>query len=415
MKSPKSAATSELTDAFRAFSRQSEDLVRSYRELEGRVQSLTEELAEARGEGRQQTAEKERLAGRLAWLLDVLPAGVVVIDGEGRVSACNPTAVELLGEDPRELVWRDVAKRVFSPQSDDGQDISLRTARRVSVATRSLGAEPGQVLLLQDVTEKRALQDRLARLERLSEMGKMVASLAHQIRTPLASALLYASNLRAGSVNPHDRDRVERRLLERLRHLEQLITDMLSFTHQRQFDVQAIDLGDFLSEFVRSLGPLLSAHEAELEYRNSASSTTLLGSPGALSSALENLVNNALQAGGAGTKLSLQAYADGEDTALISLSDNGPGISAELEPKVFDPFFTTRADGTGLGLAIVRSIVQAHGGSAWLRSTPGKGTTVGVELPLAQPSRCNAQSSARKNPLAGELAPVATAGAEVIP
>ena len=415
MKSPSIAATSDLAEAFLAFSRQSEDLVRSYRELEDRVRSLTEDLAEARGEERQQTAEKEKLAARLTGLLDVLPAGVVVIDGEGRVSTCNPTAVELLGEDPRDLIWRDVAKRVFSPQPDDGQDISLRTARRVSVATRSLGAEPGQVLLLQDVTEKRALQDRLACLERLSEMGKMVASLAHQIRTPLASALLYASTLRAGGVGPVDRERVEQRLLERLRHLEQLIADMLSFTHQRQFDVQAIELGKFLSEFVSSLSPLLSAHDAKLEYRNSAPSTTLLASPGALSSALENLVNNALQAGGSGTKLSLRACAEGEEMALISLSDDGPGVSAELESRVFEPFFTTRTDGTGLGLAIVRSIVQAHGGSTWLRSSSGKGTTVGVELPLAQPNRCDASSSESKNSPSPRPTLLANAGAEVRP
>ena len=107
----------------------------------------------------------------------------------------NPAACELLGEPLVGELWRQVIARSFAPRKDDGHEISLRDGRRLSIATRSLDAEPGQLVLLNDLTETRRLQDQLARHERLSSLGRMVASLAHQIRTPLSAAMLYAGHL----------------------------------------------------------------------------------------------------------------------------------------------------------------------------------------------------------------------------
>src|SRR5690606_13169564 len=124
--------------------------------------------------------------------LDILPGGVVVLDGRGRVIEANPLALELLGEPLLGVFWREVIQRSFAPRADDGHEISLQDGRRLSLATRSLAGEPGQLILLTDLTETRRLQDELARHARLSALGRMVASLAHQIRTPLSTALLYA-------------------------------------------------------------------------------------------------------------------------------------------------------------------------------------------------------------------------------
>ncbi|MFX5472275.1 PAS domain-containing sensor histidine kinase, partial [Acinetobacter baumannii] len=89
------------------------------------------------------------------------------------------------------MLWREVIARCFAPREDDGHEISLRDGRRLSIATRSLNGEPGQLILLNDLTDPRRPQEQLARHERLSALGRMVASLAHQIRTPLSAALLY--------------------------------------------------------------------------------------------------------------------------------------------------------------------------------------------------------------------------------
>jgi len=98
---------------------------------------------------------------------------------------CNPAAVDLLGEPLRHRAWSEIIARAFAPRSDDGHEISLADGRRVNLSTCPLGDEPGQIILITDVTEMRRLQDRLHHQQRLAAMGETAASLAHQIRTPL--------------------------------------------------------------------------------------------------------------------------------------------------------------------------------------------------------------------------------------
>lgn len=184
-----------LEQAFSQFSQMSSQLTDSYSLLEARVSELKGELAVVSAQRMEELAEKERLANRLQNLLSLLPGGVIVIDEEGRVREANPAACDMLGLPLEGELWRHVITRCFAPREDDGHEISLKDGRRLSIATRSLDAEPGQLVLLNDLTETRHLQDQLARHERLSSLGRMVASLAHQIRTPLSAALIYASHL----------------------------------------------------------------------------------------------------------------------------------------------------------------------------------------------------------------------------
>ena len=120
----------------------------------------------------------------------------------GRVQECNPTAIDLLGEPLEGESWLNVIQRVFAPRFDDGHEVSLKDGRRVSIATRSLAGEPGQLIVLTDMTETRALQERLSRHQRLSALGKVSASLAHQIRTPLSAAMLYGEHLVSDTSRP---------------------------------------------------------------------------------------------------------------------------------------------------------------------------------------------------------------------
>lgn len=375
-------SSAQLTGAFQVFKDTSQKLVDSYQTLERQVVRLRSELAAAQNERLEKITEKERLATRQKRLLEAIPAGIIVLDGNGAVHECNPAAVKLLGQPLCGMLWRDVVEQVFHPQPDDGHDLSLRNGKRVSVATCSLASEPGQVLLIQDVTETRAMQMQLARLERLSEMGRTLASLAHQIRTPLASALLHASNLHVLQKGEQG-DKIRGRLIERLRHLEHVVTDILSFARHGRLEVEELDVCDLLDEFVRTLEPQLNAGCVHLELRNAPSSTFIRGNREALESALQNVANNAIQAAGEESNLKLTARLNAPESVVhISLTDTGPGIPANLHNRVFEAFFTTRKDGTGLGLAIVQAIVEAHRGWVQLVSAPGEGTTITVTLPL---------------------------------
>ena len=154
-------------------------------------------------------------ATRLEHLLQVMPAGVVVIDGKGHVKQANHLAKSLLGEPLEGQVWRNIIKRSFKPQADDGHEVSLFDGRKVKLSITPLVNEPGQLIVLTDLTETRQLQQRIGHLQKLSSLGKMVASLAHQIRTPLSAAMLYAANLSSGDLAKESRQRFSDKLLSR--------------------------------------------------------------------------------------------------------------------------------------------------------------------------------------------------------
>ncbi|MFT7259957.1 MAG: two-component system sensor histidine kinase FlrB, partial [Glaciecola sp.] len=129
--------------------------------------------------------ELKNKAKRLNHLLEVMPAGVIVLDQNGHIKQANQQAVELLGEPLEKELWREIILRSFKPQADDGHEVSLRDGRKVKISISPLVEEKGQLIVLTDLTETRELQSRISHLQRLSSLGKMVASLAHQVRTPL--------------------------------------------------------------------------------------------------------------------------------------------------------------------------------------------------------------------------------------
>ncbi|MBS7558559.1 MULTISPECIES: sensor histidine kinase [Pseudomonas] len=368
-----------LEQAFALFNQMSSQLTDSYSMLEARVTELKGELAVVSAQRMQELAEKERLANRLQNLLDLLPGGVIVIDGQGIVSEANPAACDLLGLPLEGQLWRNIIARSFAPREDDGHEISLRDGRRLSIATRSLDAEPGQLVLLNDLTETRHLQDQLARHERLSSLGKMVASLAHQIRTPLSAALLYASHLTEHELPVATHQRFAGRLKERLHELEHQVRDMLVFARGE------LPLTDRLTpkSLLQSLQAAALTHVQDVAVRWQCDSHQgeLLCNRDTLVGALLNLIENAVQASAGAARLKVHLYSRG-DTLRLCISDSGSGIDAAVLERLGEPFFTTKANGTGLGLTVVKAVARAHQGELSLRSRPGRGTCALVTLPL---------------------------------
>src|SRR5690606_29760998 len=145
------ASRASLEQAFELFNQMSSQLSSSYSMLEARVNELKGQLALVSAQRIQELADKQRLALRLQRLLDLLPGGVIVIDGQGVVREANPVARGLLGRPLVGMLWREVIARNFAPREDDGHEISLKDGRRLSIATRSLQGEPGQLVLLTDL------------------------------------------------------------------------------------------------------------------------------------------------------------------------------------------------------------------------------------------------------------------------
>ena len=370
----------ELEEAFSTFNRLSEQLSSSYHDLEERVDELNEELAVAHSEKLEHYKEKERLAERLDSLLSALPAGVVVMDGTGRIAEANPAAIDLLGEPLSGELWRDVILRAFEPNAESGVDLQLRSGRLVSLSTCPLGSEPGQILMINDVTEGRVLQEKMNQHKRLTAMGEMVASLAHQIRTPLSSAMLYLSHLRQ-PLEESKRIKFADKVSASIKHLEKLVSDMLIFARGEMGGGEAVPVSELIDSLVHNLDAELDKSNTELLLDDEAGDTLVRCNRDILASAILNLASNAIQAMGQGGTLTVRTQVQGQWVDII-VEDAGPGIDAATQARIFEPFYTTRANGTGLGLAVVQAVAKAHQGELWLKSTLGEGSQFGIHLPV---------------------------------
>ena len=385
-----------LEEAFHTFNRLSGQLADSYQALELRVANLNEELNHAHDERFKELTEKERLANRLSSLLDALPGGVVVLDQQGVVAEYNPVAAELLGEPLQGLAWQLVIKRVFAPRGDDGHDVSLNDGRRVNISTCPLGSEPGQILLITDVTEVRKLQDRLSQHQRLAAMGEMAASLAHQIRTPLSSAILYSSRLKHQHVSDQERQHCGEKIISRLRHLEHVVNDMLLYARGARPGTERFSVEELFTDVLLSVENQLDACSVDMSVLDETKNSGLTGNRQMLVSALINLIVNAIQSVEGGGLISMAATRLSDKVLQIRIRDNGRGFSPEEKLKAFEPFFTTRKEGTGLGLAVVDTIISAHDGDISLESTKGQGSCFTIQLPLLEMNRKNPAHDVRK-------------------
>lgn len=373
----------DLPAAFVRFSQVSTELANSYRFLERRVEELACELEQVDGARLRELEAREQLSHRLQSLLDLLPAGVIVLDRDGVVCDCNPAAREMLQENATGRRWVDVIKRCFAPRPDDGHEISLRSGKRVSVETRSLDRDHGQLVLLTDQTETRALQDRLSRHQRLTAMGRMMAALAHQIRTPLSAAMLYASNLCADGLSDDQVRKFSGKILARLTHLEQQVRDMLIFVRHDVKLEHEIDVACLREHIVAAMEAPLTARRATCAIAFECEpDAMLLCNRDALVGAILNLVNNSLQAGEESAAIELR-FQRRDGVLGIAVRDHGRGMSAAELAQLQDDFFTTKPQGTGLGLAVVRAVARAHRGTLEIVSAPGEGTLATLVLPLA--------------------------------
>ncbi|MFT7365551.1 MAG: two-component system sensor histidine kinase FlrB [Marinobacter psychrophilus] len=373
-----------VDSALDMFNRMSRQITDSYRTLESRVNQLSGELSEESLQRQQELEKKEQLADQLTTLLKALPAGVVVLDSQGVVTQTNPAAIGLLGEPLNGEHWINVIQRCFAPRQDDGHEISLKDGRRVSIEIRTMENQPGQLILLTDMTETRQLQSQLAHAQRLSAMGKMVASLAHQIRTPLSAAILYGGHLTEADLDEEMRQRCANRLMSRLSHLEQQVRDMLIFARGETRLAEELSVTTLAVALKSAVDAIAERSGTQVILDTREAEGDLLCNRDALVGACTNLVNNSIEAGAASVRLNLRGC---DHELAIEVSDNGSGFDPVMVPRLQEAFYTTKSHGTGLGLAVVQAVVNAHQGRFAMTSNGQGGAQATIYLPLV--SRTN--------------------------
>lgn len=350
-------------------------------------------------------------------LMEAAVDAILVIDHRGRITALNDATRRMFGYRTDELLGQNVS--LLMPEPDRGahqhymdqyeatgrariigigrevaaarKDGSIFPAH-LSVGRIEDGRRPRFIGIVRDITAERAAratQERLARVAHLATMGEMATAVAHEINQPLTALMTYAQACERYLAMP-DPDRAElaaavreikaegTRAAEIIRRLRQLVRR--DANARRPTDINAL-----LEELKTLIDADARAHEARVSIGNASSLPLALVDPTQIQQVVLNVVRNAFEAleeapaGAREVELASRLTDDGD--IEISVTDNGPGVTADAAQRLFEPFFTTKRAGTGLGLAMSRTIIESHRGTIGVRAAEPRGTTFFMRLP----------------------------------
>lgn len=319
----------------------------------------------------------------LIGLINEMPLGVLILNNQGQVTFFNQQAQQLFSTITQGSVWLELISAEVDATKCTYKAIYLRSGCYLSLKTCPIDDGYGQVIMLTDITEEERLQSQLEHQTRLSDMGKMAGALAHQIRTPLASAVLYIKNLLAAKANtitisPEKEQYFLSKAATILDSMEEKIKDMLIFAKSQQ--IAKSDC--YFEEFALKLSSIIETKQAgliTLDYGDISLTTTLHCNLILLIDAIDNCIENAVNAKATQIKIAIKIY---DEKLNVMISDNGCGVSQEMLQKIIQPFVTTEQNGTGLGLAVVKMIAEAHAGKMWITSKEKVGTQINIDLPI---------------------------------
>ena len=400
-----SVAAADLKAAIALFEETTDKLRRSYEALQEEVRELRRKLEAKDRELGDTRAERNRLAGYLEHLLQSVPSGVVAVDPDGRITTLNAAAREITGlpEGALGASFRDLFPLAGMGAGGDPvptlEDLEGEPRPEVAVLRpdgerRLLGLRVspfrgeggqllGRVVVFQDVTRLKRLEEQESRNRRLVAMGEMAAGIAHEIRNPLGSLELFASHL-LDELRGTPREELAGHVLKGIQNLSRITGNLLLFARKVEPRRAPVDLAGVLREAALYARAAISAKGVRLE--EALGPAPVAADPDLLRQAFLNLLLNAVQAVGEGGVIRVESALDPAETPPVALArvlDDGPGVSAEARERIFDPFYTTRAGGMGLGLAIVQRIVSAHGGWVSVGEGPLGGAEFSVGLPAA--------------------------------
>ncbi|NRD49665.1 two-component system sensor histidine kinase NtrB [Corallococcus exiguus] len=349
---------------------------------------LSRQLSATGGALSQSEADLRRLGRLQQLILSSMPSGLVTCDAERRVTFLNTAACGILQVTDSACVGQTLEKllpgvSVLAPRATRGE-LRVKTPggqRVLGLSVSPLEGEAGSLLIVfQDLTELRRMEEDLKRTDRLASLGALSAQLAHEIRNPLAAMRGSAQLLAQDSSGDVVVTKLTGILTREADRLARLVEDFLRFARPPEPQRRPVALDTLLSETVDMLRADPLSREVQMEVRPLDALTAPVD-PDQLRQVLLNLVRNGIQAAGPkGTVRVALARADKE--AQIRVWDSAGSITEEMMGHLFEPFFTTRNGGTGLGLSTAHSIIHAHGGTIRVTSNPAEGTEFLVGLPL---------------------------------
>ena len=363
-------------------------------------------LLEAFAAGASVALESARLVdlhddGRRSWqdVVDAISPALCIVDHGGRIRRCNRAFADLVTVPPASLIgrpwaafvppgWATELRRVLDSQAT-GREAELRTGDRffsVTAVPISSTDRSTIVLLFDDQTERRRLQDQLIQSEKMSAIGQLIAGIAHDLNNPLASVVGFADFLsEVPDVPPAIREPLSV-IREEAERASSIVKNLLGFARKQEHQRRSTGLAPLLEATFSLLRNQLMATRVDAELQIEPDLPPIDVDPVQIQQVFVNLLNNAAQAilsTGRPGRILVHAcrFLDG---VAVDVTDDGPGMPETLASQVFEPFFTTKAEGegTGLGLSISQGIVREHGGRITLSTEEGKGSTFTVHLPV---------------------------------
>jgi len=384
------AARTENPSAFMTASMQG--VIRQLREQEKELERLHKIEKE-------RAAQTERLSEEVT---RNMPAGLLIVNATGIISSSNPAAEQVLGIrglgfrrysealGPNSELTRLVADclatgKIFRreevehiPPAGDTRHLGVT----ISPIRRGEGKINGVICLLSDLTELAALQQRMQLKENLAALGELSAGIAHEFKNALATISGYAQMIPEASTN--DAADYAKRILEQTRNVTHVVAEFLKYARPLEISDERVELQEVVDRAIAEVAQAIPQVTLSCE----GTFGEVEGDEGLLRQALLNLARNAAEAcalvNGSGHVVIRGEAAQGEDAGVqrIAVLDDGPGIERAAMPKLFRPFFTTKANGTGLGLAVVQKIIVQHGGQVEVRNRPEGGAAFIITLPL---------------------------------
>jgi len=323
-----------------------------------------------------------------------LPVAVITLDNHGYVRFCNDMAMQFFNVSVIGQLWRSVIEQCFL-QQENTDELVLSSGRIVRLETSPLDNKCGQVLIFSDVTKDRDLKNIRDRYSRLSELGEMAASLAHQIRTPLAASMLFFSNIRKFLDTTTTSYASLEKGMTGLRHIESMIEDMLLFSKGGKKGDDKLSISDLVEELKQDAYLLTQEYNCVIDIHDRTGNKSISVNRHAIKAAISNLVVNAAQAcksrsdgcheseyrGKVEVIIKELDYGSTVSSICIQVHDNGVGISKEQQADIKEPFYTTKPNGTGLGLAVTKLVVDSHAGEMEINSSVMTGTEICINLP----------------------------------
>lgn len=358
----------------------------------------------------------EEVKGLARTILDSIPTGVLTINRSSQITAVNPAAVETLKRSTEELLGQcygqifaegDLIRRALDEalhnnRHVDHQDIPYRTgdqAHTIRLTTADLTGDDGRpvgvIVLLKDVTELLDLERRVRVADKLTGLHTLSAGVAHELRNPLSAIdlnlHLLEQELQDGPRSSATVDKYLHVLNAETRRLGAILDNFMKFARPGALRLHAVDTGQLLSHIMSLLRYEAQDHRIQLIAKTADPLPAIMGDETEISQVLVNVIVNAFQAmpdGGICQVAARGDKADGKEWVELTVQDSGVGIKQDELPRLFEPFYTTKAAGSGLGLAIAYRIVEDHGGTIQVSSTTGRGARVVIRLPAATGTPC---------------------------